>query len=241
MQIKRQDRIVFLRSLLANFASVRVEGAANLPASGGAVIVCNHTDLSDGLIQLLYTPRPLVFLAKSELFESGGNLRISDIIEGNEFFRQFPSDILADMMSLAGQFIQDVDAMPVIRGYRGVHRRDAAAYYRELAESVVKRLTAGELVAIYPEGRRSTSGELLPFKGFAARMALLARVRVIPCCIQGNTGLASPRLMEKNSPRSVIYKIGQSILPEEFPEGGGKYAVKRLTQKIEARVKELSG
>ncbi|HQI20516.1 MAG TPA: 1-acyl-sn-glycerol-3-phosphate acyltransferase, partial [Leptospiraceae bacterium] len=105
--------------MLANFASVRVEGAANLPASGGAVIVCNHTDLSDGLIQLLYTPRPLVFLAKSELFESGGNLRISDIIEGNEFFRQFPSDILADMMNLAGQFIQDVDAMPVIRGYRG--------------------------------------------------------------------------------------------------------------------------
>ncbi len=238
LQLKREDRIVFLRSVFSSLAHVRVEGAANMPASGGAVLVCNHTDLSDGLIQLLYTPRPLVFLAKSELFEVTGGLKLSEALGQNDFFKQLPNDLLADTLNLAGQFIQDVDAVPIIRGYRGTTRKEAASYYSELARSVIERLKKGEVVAIYPEGTRS-KGALLPFKGFAARVAIEAGVPVIPSALSGNAGLGDPAGWGRSVVRSVIYRIGRPVGPEDFPKTEGKAAVKLLTERIRNSVLEL--
>lgn len=236
----REDRILFLRSLLAGFAQVRVEGASFLPEKGGAVLVCNHTDISDGFIQLLYTPRPLVFLAKSELFDTGKRFNLDDFLRGNEFLSQVPGDLTADILNLAGQFILDVDAMPIIRNYRGEKRSDARGYYNDLLDRLKERLSAGEVVAIYPEGRRSRKG-LLPFRGYAARVALAARVPVVPAFLSGNTGLGEPAAWARPALRAVVYKIGAPILPDEFPQESGKRAIKRLTSLIQDRVRALGG
>ncbi|MCE9597409.1 MAG: 1-acyl-sn-glycerol-3-phosphate acyltransferase [Spirochaetia bacterium] len=247
MELTREDRILFLRSVFSNFAQIRVQGSENLPATGGAIVVCNHTDLSDGLIQLLYTARPLVFLAKSELFESGSRLtggslglNIEDLLSRSEFFAQFPKDFLADTMSLAGQFIKDVEAVPIIRSYRGGTRRESAGYYRDLTQKILSRLKGGEVIAIYPEGKRSTDGKLLPFRGLAARLALAAGVPIVPCALVGNRGLTNPLEWKKTGrTRTIIYYIGLPIEPSSFPEGHSKKAVKHLTESIQGRVKEL--
>jgi len=242
VQLTREDRILFLRGMLSSFAQVRVEGSEFFPLKGGVILCCNHTDLSDGLIQLLYTPRPLVFLAKSELFDVVGGLRFEDLFSRNGLLSQVPKDIITDAMNLAGQFIKDLDAMPIIRAYRGSSHKESVKYYSDLAEKITYRLFRGEAVAMYPEGGRSRKG-LLPFRGFAARVALRAGVPIVPCAVRGNTGLTTPRAlklpMTQAVPRSVIYRIGEPIPPSEFPDGREKLAIKRLTATIRGRVKEL--
>lgn len=246
MELKREDRILFLRSILSHFAQIRVQGSSNIPESGGVILACNHSDVSDGLIQLLYTTRPIVFLAKSELFESGSRLtggslgiNIEDILSRSDILGQFPKDFLADAMNLISQFIKDVEAVPIIRSYRGGTSHESAAYYRDLTTAILSRLDGGHAIAIYPEGKRSEDGKLLPFRGLAARLGLAARVPIVPCALVGTMGLGNPTAWKPGRIRTVVYHIGVPIAPETFPEGNSKKAVKHLTETIRDRVKEL--
>jgi 1-acyl-sn-glycerol-3-phosphate acyltransferase len=49
-------------------ARARVEAASNVPRTGGLLVVANHTSLVDPVLLAALFPRPLVFLAKRELF-----------------------------------------------------------------------------------------------------------------------------------------------------------------------------
>lgn len=52
-----------LRGLSAVFCRVRVQGAENLPAAGGALIICNHVSYIDALILQVALPRRAWFMA----------------------------------------------------------------------------------------------------------------------------------------------------------------------------------
>ena len=54
---------LILRGLSALFYRVRVEGAENLPATGGALIICNHVSYIDALILQVVLPRRTWFVA----------------------------------------------------------------------------------------------------------------------------------------------------------------------------------
>ena len=54
---------LILRALSALFYRVRVEGAENLPATGGALIICNHVSYIDALILQVVLPRRTWFVA----------------------------------------------------------------------------------------------------------------------------------------------------------------------------------
>ena len=54
-----------LRGLSALFYRVRVVGAQNLPATGGALVVCNHVSYIDALILQVALPRKAWFLAST--------------------------------------------------------------------------------------------------------------------------------------------------------------------------------
>ena len=66
----------------------RVIGKENIPKDGEAIICCNHISMIDVAILIMSCPRPIHFMAKSELFKN----------------------------RLLGWFLRKMNAFPVIRG-----------------------------------------------------------------------------------------------------------------------------
>lgn len=128
-----------------------VAGQEHIPATGGGVVVVNHTGFLD--FALAGTPfwrehgRLVRFMAKQEVFTS----------------------------RLTGPLMRAMHHIPV-------DRAAGAAAFRHAVEA----LRAGELVGIFPEATISRSFCLKEFKSGATRMALLARVPLIPVTMWGS-------------------------------------------------------
>jgi 1-acyl-sn-glycerol-3-phosphate acyltransferase len=114
--------------------------------------------------------------------------------------------IKAEMQDVkfVGWLIKHTKTIPVDR------RAGAGAY-----AVAVQQLRRGELVGVYPEATISRSFELKEFKTGAARMALEARVPIIPIIVWG-----AQRAWTKDHPRSlgrnklpVTVSIGEPIPP----------------------------
>jgi 1-acyl-sn-glycerol-3-phosphate acyltransferase len=84
-------------------------------------------------------------------------------------------------LPVLGFLIRQVGSFPVDRS-----RRDPAAM--KIAFSVLKH---GELLGMFPEGTRSTSGEMIEFRAGAARLAARTRGPIIPVAVI-NTNRAMP-------------------------------------------------
>jgi 1-acyl-sn-glycerol-3-phosphate acyltransferase len=80
-----------------------------------------------------------------------------------------------------GYWIRKLGAFPVDRS-----RRDPAAL-----RSALTLLKSGELLGMFPEGTRSTSGEMLELRAGAARLAARTRTPIIPAAVF-NTNHALP-------------------------------------------------
>lgn len=55
---------------LSRYLSLQVEGIENVPASGGAIVACNHLAFIDSTLLPLKLDRPVYYLGKAEYFES---------------------------------------------------------------------------------------------------------------------------------------------------------------------------
>ncbi len=132
-----------------------ITGEENLPASGGAILACNHLSAGDTFVLPVMVSRTVIFPAKAELFTGEHGLK---------------SKIVARFLKLVGQVPMD----------RGGGRASA-----EGLRPVIEVLHRGELVGIYPEGTRSPDGRLYKGKTGVARMALEAGVPVIPIGMVG--------------------------------------------------------
>jgi len=60
-------------------------------------------------------------------------------------------------------------------------------------KEALKILQSGEALVIFPEGGRSSNGQLMPFKEGAARLALRTGATILPVVIQGGERVWSPR------------------------------------------------
>lgn len=103
-------------------------------------------------------------------------------------------------------FFRSINAFPVARG-----AIDQDAYRRSL-----EILSEGKALAIFPEGTRNASGELLKPHPGAARFALLTGAKVVPACVVGTNS--------KQGKVRVIF--GAPIDPQEFSQG------RKLTKEI---------
>ncbi|MCR9141400.1 MAG: 1-acyl-sn-glycerol-3-phosphate acyltransferase [bacterium] len=216
------QRIYLLHSLLNSIVSVRVENVERVPKTGGALIVCNHSDLIDPLVQGLYSGRNLSYLAKAELIDGNPLRRFQKFIERARRMGVpgLVVSILTEVLEVLNQLLQDARILPIVRGYRTGTAAGSWKYYDDLIANVVQLLREGEAVAMYPEGGRSFDGKLKPFRGLAARIAIQAGVPIIPTALVGAYGFSDlNRWISNRRPtagRSIIYRIGEAIDPADF-------------------------
>ncbi len=100
-------------------------------------------------------------------------------------------------------------AEPFVRTLDRSHGADAYA-------KAVQQLRQGELVALHPEATISRSYELRDFKTGAARMALEARVPLVPMVVWG-----AHRIWTKDHPKKIFLNkipitvaVGRALLPK---------------------------
>ncbi len=222
---------------------MRVEGLRNLPVTGGAVLICNHSDLFDSVIQGLYSGRRLTFMAGADVFQRNWHERMRTLhrdFSQHEVGSAEWLDHAERLLNVFSETLLDVTVLPIVRNYRS-SARGSVSYYHDFLQRCVEMLRQGHVIAVYPEGTRSRDGKLQAFKGFAARMALHARVPVVPAALCGIFGLSDIQRWAdgKNRGRSVIYRMGRPISPAEFPTGTDKRAIKQLTRRMEESVADL--
>lgn len=142
--------------------NIEIEGKENVPEDGGAVLAINHQSWLDAISVVLACPRALHFMAKEELFK----------------------------MPILRHLLELVNTISIKRGNR------------QCLDNVISNLHEGNLIGIFPEG--TIPGEeniprsaidpctrLLKGKTGAIRLALMAKVPIIPTGVSG-TGNALP-------------------------------------------------
>ena len=117
-----------------------------------------------------------------------------------------------------GPLIRSVGGFPIQREGMG------ASGMKE----TLKRLRAGGIVTLFPEGTRSADGELAPLKPGIALLVSRAGVPVVPAGIAG-TFRAWPRGRLLPVPRPVRIHYGPPILPADL-EGLDPRAITALIQ-----------
>ena len=120
-------------------------------------------------------------------------------------------------------------------------RSDAGAAAAGLATGI-RVVKEGMLLAVYPEGTRSPDGRLYRGKTGIARVAMRARVPVVPVAMVGTDrvqpiGAVWPRLAR------VEVRIGTPLVPPAVAEGPGAEMrqAREFTDRVMDAIAELSG
>lgn len=245
--IPREVPKFLLKQVLELVYDVEVTGLPFIPSQGGAVLVCNHTDYLDIPVQAVYTDRKIIYLGKYELFHPQTDIMQYIERPGSPFalpplslLKPAIRTLLDQMGSSFGKTLKHWGGMPIIRNAYGenMDKKAAMDYYAQMEDYMVDILKSGEILSIYPEGTRSETGVMGPFKAMAAKVAIRAGVPVIPSGIQGAHNMSKPEAFLTGSAfkAKIRYNIGQPIPPEDFPSGPEKKAAKELTEELEKRV-----
>jgi 1-acyl-sn-glycerol-3-phosphate acyltransferase len=108
-------------------------------------------------------------------------------------------------------------------------------------DTAVRLLREGKLLGIYPEGTRSPDARLYKGKTGVARMALEARVPVIPVAMIG-TDKVNPIGSRIWRPRKVRIKIGPAFDFSRYAGmAGDRFIERSMTDEIMYSLMELSG
>jgi 1-acyl-sn-glycerol-3-phosphate acyltransferase len=110
-------------------------------------------------------------------------------------------------------------------------------YGKTSYDHAVRLLKEGELVAVYPETTISRSFELREFKSGAARMAVDAKVPIVPVIVWG-----SQRIMTKGHPKAmgrtkipIWIEVGEPIAPNLPPD----QLIVKLKESMQAKLYEV--
>jgi 1-acyl-sn-glycerol-3-phosphate acyltransferase len=121
--------------------------------------------------------------------------------------------------------IESLDAIPVDREGLGL------AGLKE----TLRRLKRGEMVLIFPEGTRTSDGEVGPFKpGFSA-LATRGGVPMLPVALDGAYQMWPRRQLLPVPWGTINIEIGEPISPEE----AARHNDRELVELVQARITEL--
>lgn len=127
-----------------------------------------------------------------------------------------------------GFLVKGVGAFPVKRGTAD----------RSALKQAIEYLQSGEVVAMFPEGQRSLTGELLEPEAGAGMIALRAKVPVIPVALVNTEKLLPPHKMFFRFTRiKVVY--GPPIPLDDLYEKGGREATDEVGKRIMGAIGRL--
>lgn len=119
--------------------------------------------------------------------------------------------------------IESLDAIPIDREGTGLGG----------LKETLRRLKNDELVLIFPEGTRTTTGDVLPMKPGFTTVASRAKVPILPVAIDGPYQ-SLPRGTVIPRPVPMQVQIGEPILPDEI----ARLEERDLAREVERRVRE---
>ena len=117
-------------------------------------------------------------------------------------------------------------------------RKDDPAMMERAFAAVAEALREGQLVGIFPEGRITDTGEILPFRPGIQRILEATPVPVVPMALRGLWGSFFSRkggpAMSRPFRRGVLSRIGLAVAPP--------VAAELVTpEALQAKVGELRG
>jgi 1-acyl-sn-glycerol-3-phosphate acyltransferase len=179
-------------------------GLENIPATGPAVLVCNHVSFVDPLVILAASPRPIRFVMDHRIFRTP----------------------VVSFVFRTGK------AIPIAPA------KEDEALLNAAYDKVAEALENGELVAIFPEGRITDTGEINPFRGGIRRIVERTPVPVVPLALRGLWGSFFSRqggaAMTRPFRRGMFSKIGLVASAPVAPE-------RATPEALQASVLELRG
>ncbi len=175
----RSAGAVAMRTLLATYFRLRIDGREHLPRNGSFVLVANHASHLDALCLLSALP-----ISK---------LHHAFPAAAADYFFQSPAT-----GALSGLFM---NALPFER--KTNIRRTLTACRNLLAAD-------GNVLVLFPEGTRSTTGEIGRFKGGVGELVAGTNVPVVPCYLDG-AHRAWPKGRWIPRPRKLTLTIGRAL------------------------------
>jgi len=137
----------------------------------------------------------------------------------------------------------ELDQIPILArafrlgGFIPVDRRNRDAAMRSI-ENGARAIRSGSSFLIFPEGTRSRTDELLPFKKGGIHMAILAQAPIVPVAIRG--GRAA---MQRGSwlihPVVVDIAVGAPVETEGLTSNDRDTLIAEVRGRIEALVSDL--
>lgn len=118
---------------------------------------------------------------------------------------------------------------------------DRQAGGNEAIETAVKFINEGKIIGIYPEGTRTLTGELQRAKTGIARLALTAKVPILPVGLEGTFEILPKG---KNIPRfrRATVNIGKLMYFDKYyGKENDKEVLRALTTKLMKEIAILSG
>jgi 1-acyl-sn-glycerol-3-phosphate acyltransferase len=118
-------------------------------------------------------------------------------------------------------------------GHISIDRRDRARAIRALDEAAELMRSDNSAVVIFPEGTRSPTGELLPFKKGAFMMALRTGIEVVPAAVLGG------RAVQKKGdwrvrPGRIIVRFAPPIDSSRYDEDHREELMQAVRERIDS-------
>lgn len=117
-------------------------------------------------------------------------------------------------------------------------------YSKDKGESALKKakkyLKTGKIVGIFPEGARSPDGKLKKAYTGIARLALMAKVPVLPTAIQGTFNLMPIGRIIPKFRKEVIINIGKMMyFTQYYNKKINKMVLRKITNNVMMRIERL--
>lgn len=203
--------VAVVRAVLGLFLRLRFTGLENLPDSGAAILAANHVSVLDPVILALSTAR------------RGRTIRFMAAAEFFDPGRRQP----------ARRFIAWG-----LRRFRQIPVRRGMADWGALRE-IAAAIEQGRLAGIFPEGRMGHGPELQPGRKGLARVAMTARVPIVPVAIWGTQERWPLTHLRWGLPLrpTVRVAVGRPIEPAGDPRD--RREVRALTDAVMAEIEAL--